>query len=1122
MRVKLIILSLLFSLSLQAEKHYVATGGGGLGTLASPFANLTQVNAHTFVAGDSLLFNKGNSFYGTLTMDASGSAGSPIYISSYGIGAMPIITGFSTLSSWTDNGDGKYYATVTGAEAQTNMLTIDGVNTAMGRYPDAGTNLNYESHNTTLSITDNQTLSATTDWTGADVVINKCWWILERSHITSHVNAEITYSVYKGTSYGLVNDNRYFFIQNDLRCVTGGNEWYHDYAAGRFYIWGNPSTKTVKIATINNLINVGNYDYITIDGIKLSGCTDNAINIGNSSYITGNSNNIIIKNCDVEYAGFIGISCIATQDNCTIDNNNVTQCNGDAILIGGGNISVTNNDISYCGIVPGTFYRGTDNQGIRTYGDDGDYHLIEYNNIEYVGYNGIGIYSDTYHLIRYNYINYSMQVTDDGGGIYRGSNNNYRSTISNNVILNTAIGNVNAVISRGIYTDARCSNMTITDNVVYNSQGAGIIIHSGRNTRIENNLLYGNKYGITFQYYDTINKFDTVRYNKVIARAATDYTFHSVSFTLPQIQNFGTLDSNYYARPIDDDDVIMNQSVANYTRAAWYALTGLEQHTLGSPTAIDNVNKLHFIYNATEVNTYYDLSVPMVDIANTNYSGQIILLPYTGLLLIGDGTVTEQTFEGTSYYVKNDGSDALDGLSDATAWATIAKVNGFTFTSGDRVLFKKDNVWREYISFAPPAGTALGRVTYSSYGIGNKPLFLGSKEENEDSDWADQGGNIWKNADAQFNYGDGVGNLIFNGEESIGHKELTIGSVNAQGDWFWNDAERAVYLYSVSNPGTFYTDIECALDKNVIELGSRDYVTLNGLDVRYGGLHGINGSYGNDNITISNCHISYIGGCEFPNEMARVGNGIQFWAGATNILIENNVVEEIYDDGITPQTDTNTNTYTVQIDVIGNLVRNCRLGLHTFERSVNSTIQMNWYNNTVVGMGEEWGANQRPDSTFPARSVRIAGVTGTIDYFNIKNNIFYDADYVCFYSYGSVPLAQLSIDYNLYYNTTGDIAAIESTLYSTLLSWQTALAQEAHAVNSNPLFVSSSDFNLQPGSPAIDKGVDVGIFYYGSAPDIGAFESLSTLPEPVLSGGFAKDKNNNFMIDKNGNFMKIE
>ncbi len=53
----------------------------------------------------------------------------------------------------------------------------------------------------------------------------------------------------------------------------------------------------------------------------------------------------------------------------------------------------------------------------------------------------------------------------------------------------------------------------------------------------------------------------------------------------------------------------------------------------------------------------------------------------------------------------------------------------------------------------------------------------------------------------------------------------------------------------------------------------------------------------------------------------------------------------------------------------------------------------------------------------------------------------------------------------------------------------------SHLLTSDPKFISSSDFHLQPGSPAINAGVDVGLTsdYRGlsivGAPDIGAYES---------------------------------
>ena len=38
---------------------------------------------------------------------------------------------------------------------------------------------------------------------------------------------------------------------------------------------------------------------------------------------------------------------------------------------------------------------------------------------------------------------------------------------------------------------------------------------------------------------------------------------------------------------------------------------------------------------------------------------------------------------GTEYFVANSGSDDNDGLSPATAWKTIARVNGHAFAPGD-------------------------------------------------------------------------------------------------------------------------------------------------------------------------------------------------------------------------------------------------------------------------------------------------------------------------------------------------------------------------------------------------------------------------------------------------------
>jgi PKD repeat protein len=55
----------------------------------------------------------------------------------------------------------------------------------------------------------------------------------------------------------------------------------------------------------------------------------------------------------------------------------------------------------------------------------------------------------------------------------------------------------------------------------------------------------------------------------------------------------------------------------------------------------------------------------------------------------------------------------------------------------------------------------------------------------------------------------------------------------------------------------------------------------------------------------------------------------------------------------------------------------------------------------------------------------------------------------------------------------------------------------------DPRFVNagSNDYHLQPGSPAIDHGVSVGLSFAGSAPDIGVFEMNGTGKDPGLPSG---------------------
>ncbi len=125
-----------------------------------------------------------------------------------------------------------------------------------------------------------------------------------------------------------------------------------------------------------------------------------------------------------------------------------------------------------------------------------------------------------------------------------------------------------------------------------------------------------------------------------------------------------------------------------------------------------------------------------------------------------------------------------------------------------------------------------------------------------------------------------------------------------------------------------------------------------------------------------------------------------------------------------------------------------------------------FFNNVIIG-STDWA--------FVTRTT-VAGV-------EFRNNIIHTASNGI---YGGN--ASLAHSHNIVWNLTGQL------YYNT----STGIGE----VTADPMFdntggfASLSDFALQPGSPAIDSGVFVGLPYNDTAPDIGAFETAGT-PGPI-------------------------
>ena len=222
-------LLLIFSANVTGRNFYFSTSSGNdsrttaqAQSPATPWKSIAKLNSFfsSLLPGDSVLFKRGEVFYGSIIVAKSGTASQPIVLGAYGSGSQPVISGFSVISSWTSLGNGIYESAATTCKISLNMVTLNGNQKAIGRYPNSEY-LKFESHIQNTSITDKQ-LTTTPNWTGAEVVIRKTPYTLGRNPINNHSGNTINYSNGGVTP----KDNYGYFIQKDPKTLDILGEWY--------------------------------------------------------------------------------------------------------------------------------------------------------------------------------------------------------------------------------------------------------------------------------------------------------------------------------------------------------------------------------------------------------------------------------------------------------------------------------------------------------------------------------------------------------------------------------------------------------------------------------------------------------------------------------------------------------------------------------------------------------------------------------------------------------------------------------------------------------------------------------------------------------------------------------
>lgn len=631
-----------------AATYFVSSAGNDAATgmaEASAWQTISRVNSFfpSMRPGDRVLFRKGDTFYGTLIVTASGISGNPIVIGSYGSGANPVITGLTSLTGWTNEGNGVYSKGVT-CQSFPNLVTFNGSPIAAGRWPNEGSMI-FESHSGTTSITDIQ-LTDSPNWTNAELVIRSSDYSLDRIKIISHSGSTITYTT---GSLSKEPKNGYgYWIQNDIETLDKLGEWFYD--GSRLYVFfgiNNPDTYDVRIATLDKLITIRGSRYITLDNVTFSGCNSAGV-----TYEEYDVHDIIIQNCRIANSGSTGIRFadpVYAGNHLIISNCIIENCLSAGINISGVFTynTLTGNTIRNAGYIEGM---GSNYCGITVFGDN---TVLEYNTIDNTGYNGLYPFCSNL-TVKNNIISNFCTVLDDGGGIYMGDwTDKQNKIITGNIIFNgkgapNGGGTASPRLVRGIYIDTSSGStgtkgIEVTNNTIFNCAYDGLYITDGNNNvKVENNNIYNN--AVQFQLRDDnsslYEKGISVSNNVFFARNASQICYRFQTISNNNFSYFGTSDNNFITRPIDDDDVFYTYNPSTgaklRTLSVWQSLTGQDINSKKATIVIKDTADIDFYYNPTKSGKVISLVQPMLDAKGTSYLNSVTLEPFASVILMVD------------------------------------------------------------------------------------------------------------------------------------------------------------------------------------------------------------------------------------------------------------------------------------------------------------------------------------------------------------------------------------------------------------------------------------------------------------------------------------------------------
>jgi len=534
---------------------------------------------------------------------------------------------------------------------------------------------------------------------------------------------------------------------------------------------------------------------LTFDSVDILGAFRQGLYIGTAAGGAYTIDNVVFANGTASYCGGAGVAIQDATDFITITNNSVHHNN----LISSGDIGGVVGDHDFQAGIKLTGYESDINQ----------HAVIERNTVYSNGkktpqsYDGSGIWLDgpvVFATIRYN------RIYDNTGNGIRNEDLADDNEIYNNLVYDNMNNDIEETSGTYNYRNKIYNNIAYSSGRYYNT---GIMVGGAlaKNNSIRNNIAVGHYYG-----------------NLVVQGTASNTG--GGSGNVYEYNSFGVESSNF----------IWWNYTGYSTYSAWEAAycgsTGCSHSMKQNPTF---VNAAGFDFHPLPNSSAIDAGT------NVNLTSDFAGNPVPSGAAPDIGAYEYQSNGSATYYVDaTGGNDSNNGLSNTTAWKTIAKVNAASFNPGDTILFKRGGTWRETLT-PGQSGTSGNPITFGAYDTGANPIISGSDVF---ASWTVEG-SYWYAASAANPY-----QVFYDAARLV--QVYAKGNLGA-GKWWWDSGNHRVYIGSTPSSHT----LEVSQRDPVISGGGRSYIVYDSLTVKHAKYVGIDLTTNANHNTVQNCVIEY-------------------------------------------------------------------------------------------------------------------------------------------------------------------------------------------------------------------------------------------------------------------------